>query len=91
MESTTSLADTPGRVRWTLADKPIAEEFLPLHAPIGLEAYLQRDPIEVLDTTPGRIALRGWGPFRHPVVELEDGAVWLDFIGACRNRSPLRH
>jgi len=24
-------------------------------------------------------------------VELEDGAVWLDFVGACRTRSPLRH
>jgi len=35
--------------------------------------------------------MRGLGPFRRPIVELEDGAVWLDFVGACRTRSPLRH
>ena len=78
-------------LRWTAAGEPIAEEFLPLRAPTGLEAYVQRDLVLVLDTTTGRIAMRGWGPFRRPVVELEDGAVWLDFIGACRTRSPLRH
>jgi hypothetical protein len=78
-------------LRWTAASAPIAEEFVPLRAPLGLEAYLQRDLIGVLDATRGRIAMRGWGPFRRPVVELEDGAVWLDFIGACRTRSPLRH
>jgi hypothetical protein len=78
-------------LRWTAAREPIAEEFLPLRAPTGIDAYLQRDLVEVLDTTQGRIAMRGWGPFRRPVVELEDGAVWLDFIGPCRTRSPLRH
>jgi hypothetical protein len=78
-------------LRWTAAHEPIAEEFVPLRAPIGLEAYLQRDLLGVLSATRGRIAMRGWGPFRRPVVELEDGAVWLDFIGACRTRSPLRH
>lgn len=78
-------------LRWTASVEPIAEEFLPLRAPTGLEAYVQRDLIPVLDTAKGRIAMRGWGPFRRPVVELEDGAVWLDFIGACRTRSPLRH
>jgi hypothetical protein len=78
-------------LRWTAAGQPIAEEFLVLRAPSGLEAYLQRDLVAVLNSTQGRIAMRGWGPFRRPVVELEDGAVWLDFIGACRARSPLRH
>ena len=78
-------------VRWIASGRPIAEEFLPLRAPEGLEAYVQGDLLQVLDTTQGRIAMRGWGPFRRPAVELEDGAVWLDFIGACRTRSPLRH
>lgn len=78
-------------VRWIASDEPMAEDFLPLRAPEGLEAYVQGDLVQVLDTTQGRIAMRGWGPFRRPVVELEDGAVWLDFIGACRRRSPLRH
>ena len=78
-------------VRWIASDEPMAEDFLPLRAPEGLEAYVQGDLVQVLDTTQGRIAMCGWGPFRRPVVELEDGAVWLDFIGACRRRSPLRH
>src|SRR6266487_2966707 len=76
-------------VRWIASDEPMAEEFLPMRGPEGLEAYVQKDLVRVLDTTQGRIAMRGWGLFRRPVVELEDGAVWLDFIGACRTRSPL--
>lgn len=78
-------------LRWTAASKAIAEEFRPLRAPGGLEAYLQQDLVEVLRGTTGWIVMRGSGPFRRPVVELEDGAVWLDFIGACRTRSVLRH
>ena len=64
-------------LRWTAAREPGADEFLPLRAPTDMEAYLQRDLVGVLDTTQGRIAMRGWGPFRRPVVELDDGAVWL--------------
>jgi hypothetical protein len=78
-------------VRWTPSDAPITDEFLPLRAPSDMEAYVQRDLVPVLEAARGRIAMRGWGRFRHPVVELEDGAMWLDFIGACRTRSPLRH
>ncbi len=78
-------------LRWIAPGELMAEEFLPIRAPKGLEAYVQRDLVRVVDTTQGRIVMRGWGPFRRPVVELEDGAVWLDFIGACRTRSPLRH
>ena len=78
-------------LRWTSSSEPIAEEFLLLRAPAGLEAYVQRDLVAVLEAAGGRIAMRGWGPFRRPVVELADGAMWLDFIGACRTRSPLRH
>ena len=78
-------------LRWTASYKPIAEEFLPLPAPTGIEAYVQRDRVPVLGAAGGRIAMHGWGPFRRPVVELEDGALWLDFVGACRTRSPLRH
>ena len=78
-------------LRWTASSEPIAEEFLLLRAPAGLEAYVQRDLVAVLEAARGRIAMRGWGPFRRPVVELADGAMWLDFIGTCRTRSPLRH
>ena len=78
-------------LRWTAAGERIDEEYLPLRAPIGMEAYVQRDLVPVLLTTKGRIAMHGWGPFRRPLVDLADGAVWLDFIGACRTRSPLRH
>lgn len=78
-------------LRWIASGEPMADEFLPLRAPHGLEAFVQEELVRVLDTTHGRIVMRGWGPFRRPVVELEDGAVWLDFVGACRTRSPLRH
>jgi hypothetical protein len=78
-------------LRWTASSEPIAAEFLPIRAPVGLDAYVQEDLVPVLEAARGRIAMRGWGRFRRPVVELADGAVWLDFIGACRTRSPLRH
>jgi hypothetical protein len=78
-------------LRWIASDEPIAEEYLPLLALIGVEAYVQRNLVAVLEATRGTIGMRGWGPFRRPVVELADGGVWLDFIGACRTRSPLRH
>lgn len=76
---------------WSAPDKPIASEFLALRAPTGIEAYVQRDLVRVLEGAGGRVVMRGWGWFRRPVVELADGAVWLDFIGACRTRSALRH
>ena len=69
----------------------VAEEFVLLRAPAGITAYVQRDLIAVLDAAGGRIVMRGWGPFRGPAVELADGALWLDFIGACRTRSALQH
>lgn len=78
-------------LRWTASSETIAGEFLPLRAPVGLEAYVQEDLVAVLEAARGRIVMRGWGRFRRPVVELADGAVWLDFVGACRTRSPLRH
>ena len=78
-------------VRWIASGEPMAEEFLPMRGPERLDAYVQKDLVGVLDTTQGRIDMRGLGPFRRPIVELEDGAVWLDFVGACRTRSPLRH
>jgi hypothetical protein len=78
-------------VRWAASGAPITDEFLPLRAPSDMDAYVQRDLVAVLEAARGRIAMRGWGRFRRPVVELEDGAMWLDFIGACRTRSPLRH
>ena len=78
-------------LRWTASGEPIAEEFLPLAAPLGIGAYVQRDLVPLLDAAGGRILMRGRGWFRRPVVELADSAMWLDFIGACRTRSPLRH
>jgi hypothetical protein len=78
-------------LRWTASDDPIGDEFLALGAPGGIDAYIQRDLISVLQAAGGRVAMRGRGWFRGPVVELADGAVWLDFIGACGRRSPLRH
>ena len=78
-------------LRWTAPGEPIAEEYLPLRAPVGVAAYVQRDLIQVLEAAGGQIAMRGWGRFRRPTVELADGAMWFDFIGACRLRSPFRH
>jgi hypothetical protein len=78
-------------VRWSPLGNPITEEFLPLRAPGGVDAYVQRDLVPVLEAAGGQIAMRGRGWFRQPVVVVEDGAMWLDFIGACRTRSPLSH
>ncbi|HYL40533.1 MAG TPA: hypothetical protein VET90_04425 [Candidatus Binatus sp.] len=78
-------------VRWSPPSQPIADEFVPLATPMALEAYVQRDLIPVLEAARGRIVMHGWGRLRRPVVELAEGAVWLDFIAACRARSPLSH
>lgn len=78
-------------LRWMALDKPLADEFLPMRSPVGLDAYVQRDLVAVLQEAMGRIVMRGWGWFRRPAVELGDGGIWLDFVGACRTRSPLRH
>jgi hypothetical protein len=78
-------------LRWVAADRPIPYEFLPLRAPADVDAYIQRDLVPVLEAARGRITMRGWRWLRRPVVEVEDGALWLDFIGSCRSRSPLRH
>jgi hypothetical protein len=77
--------------RWTAVDEPIAEELRPLRAPTGIEAYVQHDVVGILEPAEARVVMRGWGWFRRPVVELADGGLWLDFIGACRTRSALRH
>lgn len=77
-------------LRWARRDEPDAE-FLALRAPIGLDAYIQRDLVPIMEAARGRVVMRGWGRFRHPVVEFEDGAVWLAFVGRCPTRSPLRH
>ena len=78
-------------LRWVAADQPIPDDFLPLRAPADMEAFVQRDLVSVLEAARGRIAMRGWRWLRRPVVEFEDGALWLEFIGGCRTRSPLRH
>jgi hypothetical protein len=78
-------------LRWTASSEPIDAEFVPLQAPAGIEAYIQRDLVPILEAGGGQIAMHGWGPLRRPVVELANCDVWLDFIGACRTRSPLRH
>ena len=78
-------------VRWTASDEPVAKEFLPLPAPTTIDAYVQRDLVSVLEAAGARMVMRGWGWFRRPVVELSDGGLWLDFVGACRTRSALRH
>lgn len=78
-------------LRWTAADAPIEPEFFRFDAPGGVEAYIQQDLVPVLEAARGRITMRGRGWFRHPIVEFEDGPMWLDFISACRTRSPLRH
>ena len=78
-------------LRWQSSGEPVAEDFLALDAPDGIEAFVQRDLVRILELAGGRITMRGWGPVRRPVVEVDDGAAWLDFIGACRTRSVLRH
>ena len=48
-------------LRWTASSEPIAEEFLPLRAPAGLEAYVQRDLIAVLEAAGAGIGIAGLG------------------------------
>lgn len=79
------------QLRWTSSRIPIADEYLPMPAPEGIEAFMQRDLVSVLRAASGRIAMHGWGWFRRPVVEVADGPLWLDFIGSCRTRNPLGH
>jgi hypothetical protein len=60
-------------------------------ASAGIEACVQHDLVPILDAAGAQVVMIGWGPFRRPVIELTDGALWLDFIGGCRSRNPLRH
>ena len=78
-------------LRWTAPGEPLAEEYWRLEAPTGIEAYVQRDLIRILKAAGGQITMRGWARFRRPTVELADGAMWFDFIGACRTRNPFGH
>jgi hypothetical protein len=77
-------------LRWAGPAEP-GGEFLALRGPVGLDAYIQRDLVPIMEAARGRVVMRGWGRFRHPVVEFEDGAVWLSFVGQCPTRSPLHH
>ena len=87
--SNVSIGDV--HLRWTAAGVPIGPEFIRCDAPDGVEAFIQLDLVPVLEAARGRITMRGRGWFRHSIVEFEDGPRWLEFIGACRTRSPLRH
>ncbi|MBI3750754.1 MAG: hypothetical protein HY263_03725 [Chloroflexi bacterium] len=74
-------------LRWARSSDSIAEDFLPLPAPPGVDAYIQRDLVAVLEAAGARIVMRGWSRLRRPSIELADGAAWLDFVGSCRTRS----
>lgn len=78
-------------LRWVERDDALPDEFLPLRTPADLEGYVQRDLVPVLEAARGHVVMRGRGPFRHGAIEVDDGAAWLDFIGARRPRSVLRH
>ena len=78
-------------LRWLRpADTP-DPEFVRIAAPDGLDAAVQRDLVTVLRDARAKVEMHGFGRLRRPTVTLEDGAAWLDFVGACRSRSPLRH
>jgi len=78
-------------VRWLPTTAPVDPEFVPVEAPGGLRVRIQDDLVAVLRAAGGCVEMRGWGRFRRPVVELQDGAKWLDFIAARRPRSAFRH
>jgi hypothetical protein len=78
-------------VRWLPTSAAVDPEFVPVEAPGGLRVRVQQDLVAVLRAAGGRVEMRGWGRFRRPVVELQDGATWLDFITGRRPRSPIRH
>jgi hypothetical protein len=78
-------------LRWVPASEIVDQEFVPVEAPDGLHVGVQHDLVAVLRTVGGRVNVRGWGRFRRPVIELQDGATWLDFITRRRPRNPLRH
>jgi hypothetical protein len=78
-------------LRWLPASEIVDPEFVPVEAPGGLRVRVQHDLVAVLRTAGGRVDMRGWGRFRRPVIELQDGATWLDFITRRRPRNPLRH
>jgi hypothetical protein len=72
-------------------DAPVDPEFVSVEAPDDLRVCVQHDLVSVLRATGGRVDVRGWGRFRRPVIDLQDGATWLDFIAGRRPRNPLRH
>jgi hypothetical protein len=76
--------------RWQRPDQ-LTDELVPVAAPDGLDVWVQQELVPVLRAARGRVEMRGLGRLRHPSVELEDGAVWLDFVGRSPNRSPFRH
>ena len=78
-------------VRWLPMSTPLDEEFISIESPDGLDVGVQHDLVAVVGATGGQIEMRGWGPFRRPVIVLRDAATWLDFIAGRRPRSPLRH
>jgi len=78
-------------LRWLPADAGVDAEFVPVEAPDGLRVRVQHDLVSVLRSTGAQVVLRGRGRFRRPVIELQDGATWLDFITGRRPRSPFRH
>src|SRR2546426_6702658 len=42
-------------LRWTAPGEPIPEEYWPLRTPTGIEAYVQRDLIRILEAAGGQI------------------------------------
>ena len=78
-------------LRWLPTTAPVDPEFVPVEAPGGLRVSVQHDLVSVLRATGGRVDMGGWGRFRRPVIALQDGATWRDFITGRRPRNPLRH
>jgi len=78
-------------LRWLRPGDIPDPEFIRIATPVGLDAWVQRDLVTVLREARATVEMHGFGRFRRPTVTLQDGAAWLDFIGACRSRSPLRH
>jgi len=77
-------------VGWRRADAAIAPDLVPIASPDGVNAWMQRDLVGVVQAARGRVEMRGFGRLRRASLELDDGTVWLDFVGTRRPRSPTR-
>ena len=74
-------------VRWAAVGRDPGPDWLRLADHASVRVWLRSSLAPLFAAAGPRIGMRGWGPLRHPVVELADPAAWIDFLAACPTRS----